>query len=135
MNTHYKSVLQKFGNIEELQQELEDKVSSCYNDIFENGVIQRELANDFYFSYNEHYKEVFESNYLSARIKSLIALAVASSVHCPYCINTYSIDAFEKGWSEEQIMETMYVVAAVRGGFSKMHAIQKMNTEQEEMAI
>jgi AhpD family alkylhydroperoxidase len=133
MNTHFKDVLQKFGNIEELQQELEDKVSSCYNDIFENGVFQQ--ANDFYLSYNEHYKEVFETNQLSARIKSLIALAVASAVHCPYCINSYSIDAFEKGWSEEQIMETMYVVAAVRGGFSKMHAIQRMNTEQEEMVI
>jgi AhpD family alkylhydroperoxidase len=133
MNTHYKNVLQKFGNIEELQQELENKVSSCYNDIFENGVFEQ--ARDVYHSYNDHYKEVFETNHLSARIKSLIALAVASAIHCPYCINTYSADAFEKGWSEEQIMETMYVVAAVRGGFSKMHAIQKMNTEQEEMAI
>jgi AhpD family alkylhydroperoxidase len=132
MNTHYKNVLQKFGNIEELQQELEDKVSRYCNDIFENGVFQQELAND---SYNEYYKEVFETNYLSARIKSLIALAVASAVHCPYCVNTYSIDAFEKGWSEKQIMEAMYVVAAVRGGFSKMHAIQRLNAEQEEMVI
>ena len=132
MNTHYKNVLQKFGNIEELQQELEDKVSRYCNDIFENGVFQQELANDLY---NEYYKEVFETNYLSARIKSLIALAVASAVHCPYCVNTYSIDAFEKGWSEKQIMEAMYVVAAVRGGFSKMHAIQRLNAEQEEMVI
>jgi len=68
-------------------------------------------------------------------MKSLIALAVASAVHCPYCVNTYSIDAFEKGWSEKQIMEAMYVVAAVRGGFSKMHAIQRLNAEQEEMVI
>jgi len=132
MNTHYKNVLQKFGNIEELQQELEDKVSGYCNDIFENGVFQQEMANN---SYNEYYKEVFETNYLSARIKSLIALAVASAVHCPYCVNTYSIDAFEKGWSEKQIMEAMYVVAAVRGGFSKMHAIQRLNAEQEEMVI
>jgi len=132
MNTHYKNALQKFGNIEELQQELEDKVSRCCNDIFENGVFQQEMANN---SYNEYYKEVFETNYLSARIKSLIALAVASAVHCPYCVNTYSIDAFEKGWSEKQIMEAMYVVAAVRGGFSKMHAIQRLNAEQEEMVI
>ena len=135
MNTHYQKVLQKFGNIEELQQELENKVSCCYNDIFANGVFQQELANDFYFSYNEYYKEVFETNYLSARIKSLIALAVASAVHCTYCIDTYCRDAFEKGWSEKQIMETMYVAAAVHGGFSKMHAIQKMNAEQEEMVI
>ncbi|HEY6976386.1 MAG TPA: carboxymuconolactone decarboxylase family protein [Chitinophagaceae bacterium] len=135
MNTDYKDVLQKSGNIEELQQELENKVSSCCNNIFEKKVFQQELANDFYFSYNEHYKEIFETNHLSARIKSLIALAVAAAVHCPYCINTYSVDAFEKGWSEKQIMETMYVVAAVRGGFSKMHAIQRMNKEQDEMVI
>src|SRR5690349_3092706 len=103
MNTHYKSALQKFGNIEEFQQKLADKVSSCYNEIFDNRMFEQKLANDFYFSYNEHYKEVFETNYLSARIKSLIALAVASAVHCPYCINAYCLDAFEKDWSEEQI--------------------------------
>jgi AhpD family alkylhydroperoxidase len=135
MNTRYKNVLQKFGNIEELQKELADKVSGCYKDLFDNGMFEQEPTNDFYFSYNQSYKEVFETNYLSARIKSLIALAVASASHCPYCINAYSHDAFERGWTEEQIMETMYVVAAVRGGFSKMHAIQKMNAEQEEMAI
>lgn len=135
MNIHNKEFLQKFNSIEELQQELENKVSGCYNDIFEDGEFKQELANDFYFSYNEYYKEIFETNHLSARIKSLIALTVASAMHCPYCINAYSRDAFEKGWSEEQIMEAMYVAAAIRGGFSKMHAAHKMNIKKEEMVI
>jgi AhpD family alkylhydroperoxidase len=135
MNTYFKKNLQKSGNIEALQQELENKISGCYHDVFEDGVFQQELADDFYFSYNEYYNELFDTNYLSARIKSLIALAVASAVHCPYCINAYYSDALEKGWNEHQIMEAMYVTAAVRGGFSKMHAIQKINAEEEEMVI
>src|SRR4051812_20605372 len=112
MNTDYEKVLQKFGNIEELQHELEEKVSS-HNDVFEDEMFPAELAKDFCSSYYDSYKKVFESNYLSARVKSLIALAVASAVHCPYCINMYTDDAFENGWSEKQIMETMYVVAAI----------------------
>jgi AhpD family alkylhydroperoxidase len=135
MTTYFKKNLQKSGNIEALQQELENKISGCYQDVFEDGVFQQESANDFYFLYNKYYKELFETNYLSARIKSLIALAVASAVHCPYCINAYRSDVLEKGWSEQQIMETMYITAAVCGGFSKMHAIQKINAEEEEMVI
>jgi AhpD family alkylhydroperoxidase len=46
---------------------------------------------------------VFKDSKLTAREKSLIALAVAHAVQCPYCIDAYSSDAFEKGWSEEQI--------------------------------
>src|SRR3954447_19935426 len=94
MNTDYEKVLQKFGNIEELQHELEDKFSTP-NDIFEDKALPDELANNFCSSYNESYKKVFETNYLSARIKSLISLAVASAVHCPYCINMYTHDALK----------------------------------------
>jgi alkylhydroperoxidase/carboxymuconolactone decarboxylase family protein len=63
-----------------------------------------------------HYGEVFKDSELSAREKSLIALAVAHAVQCPYCIDAYSSDALEKGWSEGQMMEAVHVAAAIRGG-------------------
>ncbi len=108
MSTHYYDAadLGKFGNIGEYQKELADK----------------------FFSY---YGEVFKDSALSAREKSLIALAVAHTVQCPYCIDAYSNDAFEKGWSEAQMMEAVHVAAAIRGGSSLVHGVQMMNKVKE----
>ena len=94
--------LAKFGNITEFQQILGEK----------------------FFDY---YGEVFKDSHLSSREKSLIALAVAHAVQCPYCIDAYSTDAFEKGWSEPQMMEAVHVAAAIRGGASLVHGVQMMN--------
>ena len=84
---------------------------------------QKQLGIQF-FSY---YNEVFKDSELSAREKSLIALAVAHAVQCPYCIDAYSTDAFEKGWSEAQMMEAVHVTVAIRGGASLVHSVQMMN--------
>ncbi len=108
MNNHYYNAedLNKFGNIGEFQKGLADK----------------------FFSY---YDEVFSEGALSAREKSLIALAVAHAVQCPYCIDAYSSDAFEKGWSEPQMMEAVHVACAIRGGASLVHGVQMMNKVKE----
>src|SRR6185295_18895053 len=52
-----------------------------------------ELGKKFF----DWYTAVFAEGALSAREKSLIALAVAHAVQCPYCIDAYSKDALEKG--------------------------------------
>ncbi len=91
------------------------------------GDFQKELGEKF-FSY---YNEVFKDSELSAREKSLIALAVAHAVQCPYCIDSYSADAFEKGWSQSQMMEAVHVACAIRGGASLVHGVQMMNKVNE----
>jgi alkylhydroperoxidase/carboxymuconolactone decarboxylase family protein len=91
------------------------------------GEFQKELADKF-FSY---YNDVFKDSALTAREKSLIALAVAHTVQCPYCIDAYSTDAFEKGWSEAQMMEAVHVATAIRGGSSLVHSVQMMNKVKE----
>ncbi len=98
--------LKKFGNITEFQKNLGEKFFDWYG-------------------------EVFKDSELSAREKSLIALAVAHAVQCPYCIDAYSSDAFEKGWSEAQMMEAVHVAAAIRGGASLVHGVQMMNKVKE----
>ena len=98
--------LQKFGSIGEFQQPLADK----------------------FFAY---YGEVFKEGNLSAREKSLIALAVAHAVQCPYCIDAYSTDAFEKGWNEAQMMEAVHVASAIKGGAVLVHGVQMMNKVKE----
>lgn len=84
---------------------------------------QQELGKKFF----EYYGAVFEEGALSAREKSLIALAVAHAVQCPYCIDAYTTDSLEKGVTEEQMMEAVHVAGAIRGGASLVHSTQMMN--------
>lgn len=84
---------------------------------------QEDLAEKFF----DYYGAVFEEGALSAREKSLIALAVAHAVQCPYCIDAYTGDSLEKGASEEQMMEAVHVATAIRGGASLVHSTQMMN--------
>ncbi len=91
------------------------------------GEFSKGLADKF-FSY---YGEVFAEGELSAREKSLIALAVAHAVQCPYCIDAYSTDALEKGYTEGQMMEAVHVAAAIRGGATLVHGVQMMNKVKE----
>ena len=82
-----------------------------------------ELAQKFF----DWYGAVFAEGALSVREKSLIALAVAHAVQCPYCIDAYSKDALEKGSDLDQMTEAVHVAAAIRGGASLVHGVQMRN--------
>lgn len=70
------------------------------------------------------YSAVFDDGALSAREKTLIALAVAHTVQCPYCIDAYSTSCLEKGADIEQMTEALHVAAAIRGGATLVHGVQ-----------
>jgi len=89
----------------------------------ELGKNRPELAQKFF----DWYGAVFAEGALSAREKSLIALAVAHAVQCPYCIDAYSRDALEKGSDLDQMTEAVHVAAAIRGGASLVHGVQMRN--------
>ena len=100
--------LKKFGNVSEFQPDLAKKFFAYYGSVFEEGA-------------------------LTAREKALIALAVAHTVQCPYCIDAYTGDCLEKGADEEQMMEAVHVATAIRGGASLVHGVQMMNKAKELM--
>lgn len=96
------------------------------HDLARFGEIERgapKLAEKFF----DWYAAVFAEGALSAREKSLIALAVAHTVQCPYCIDAYSKDALEKGSNMDQMTEAVHVAAAIRGGSSLVHGVQMLN--------
>jgi alkylhydroperoxidase/carboxymuconolactone decarboxylase family protein len=111
MDTYYKPEhLGKFGNI---------------------GEGNPKLAQKFF----EYYGEVFKPGALSAREKSLIALAVAHTVQCPYCIDAYSSESLKQGADLEQMTEAIHVAAAIRGGSSLVHGVQMLeHVQQKTMA-
>jgi 4-carboxymuconolactone decarboxylase len=79
-----------------------------------------ELARKFF----DYYGAVFAGGELTEREKALIALAVAHTVQCPYCIDAYTRACLEKGSNLEEMTEALHVVAAIRGGASLVHGVQ-----------
>lgn len=86
-----------------------------------------ELGKKFF----DYYNSVFEESALSTREKSLIALAVAHTVQCPYCIDAYTQDSLERGVDKEEMMEAVHVAAAIRGGASLVHGVQMMEVYEK----
>ena len=74
----------------------------------------------------DYYAEVFKEGALTEREKSLIALAVAHALQCPYCIDAYTGDCLTKGADEEQMMEAVHVAAAIKGGATLVFSTQMM---------
>ena len=56
------------------------------------------------------------------KYKELMALAVACTTQCPYCIEIHSKAARKAGASEEELAETAFVSAAIRAGGAITHA-------------
>lgn len=103
MADYFKSEdLAKFGNIGRVNKDLADKFFDYYNSTLEEGA-------------------------LSAREKSLIALAVAHTLKCPYCIDAYTSTCLEKGADEEQMSEALHVAASMAAGVTLVHGVQMMN--------
>ena len=86
----------------------------------EIGKAAPELAKKFF----DYYGAVFAEGALTEREKSLIALAVAHAVQCPYCIDAYTTSCLEKGSNLEEMTEAVHVVNAIRGGASLVHGLQ-----------
>lgn len=84
-------------------------------------------APELWEKFNAWYSAVFKEGALTEREKSLIALAVAHTVQCPYCIDAFSSGSLEKGATPEQMTEAVHVAAAIRGGASLVHGVQMRN--------
>ena len=70
------------------------------------------------------YAKVFEEGALTKREKSLIALAVAHAVQCPYCIDAFTTGCLETGSNMEEMTEALHVAAAIKGGAALVHGVQ-----------
>jgi len=88
---------------------------------------QKEMGEKFF----DYYGTVFKEGALTAREKSLIALAVAHAIQCPYCIDAYTEDSLKKGSDEEQMMEAVHVAAAIKSGAALVHGVQMMNITEK----
>lgn len=58
---------------------------------------------------------------IPVKYKELIALGVALTTQCPYCIEIHSNNPRKAGTSEQEIAETVLVAAALRAGGAITH--------------
>lgn len=66
--------------------------------------------------------QVFAAGALPEVTKQLIAVAVAHTTQCPYCIRGHTRLAHAKGAADEQVMEAIWVAAEMRAGGAYAHA-------------
>lgn len=55
------------------------------------------------------------------KYKELMAIAVALTTQCPYCIELHRQEALKAGVTEQELAETVHVAAALRAGAAITH--------------
>lgn len=67
-------------------------------------------------------KAAFAAGTLDVKQKQLLAVAVALTTQCPYCIEVHVKAAREAGASDQMLAEVAAVAAAMRAGAAITHA-------------
>jgi AhpD family alkylhydroperoxidase len=66
-------------------------------------------------------KAAMSAGAIPVKYKELMALAVAFTTQCPYCIEIHSNRAREAGATDPEISEVVLVAAALRAGAAVTH--------------
>jgi AhpD family alkylhydroperoxidase len=62
-----------------------------------------------------------EDGQIPRKYRELIALAVAHTTQCVYCIEAHTKAAKQVGCSREEVAETVFIAAALRAGAAVTH--------------
>lgn len=83
-----------------------------------------EWAGDQGKKFFEYYGVATGAGKLTEREKSLIALTVAMTQNCPYCIDAYTTKCMSLGITSDEMMEAAHVGAAMMAGVTLAHTTQ-----------
>ena len=87
---------------------------------------RKELAPGIHDAFTDFSKAVFTDGALDEKTKQLIAVAVAHTTQCPYCIDGHTRLALRKGARPEEVMEAVWVAAEMRAGGAYAHSTVAM---------
>ncbi len=62
-----------------------------------------------------------EGGSLPPKVRELIAIGVACTTQCPYCIEVHAKAAKKAGATREEVVEAAFVAAALRAGGAATH--------------
>jgi AhpD family alkylhydroperoxidase len=80
-----------------------------------------ELAPEAFKAFVAFDEAVVRGGVIPLKYKELIAVAVALTTQCPYCIEIHSKKARKAGANEQELAETILVAAALRAGGAMTH--------------
>ncbi|AXI27365.1 4-carboxymuconolactone decarboxylase [Gemella sp. ND 6198] len=83
-----------------------------------------EDAPELWKNFMTYYGTTMQDGELTSREKALIAIAIAHSEGCPYCIEAYTNTCLEEGCDQDQIAEAIHVAAAMKAGITLVHGLQ-----------
>jgi AhpD family alkylhydroperoxidase len=63
------------------------------------------------------------------KYKELMAIAVALTTQCVYCIELHRLGAINPGATEEELVEAVHVAAALRAGAAITHGTHLLQTD------
>ena len=63
-----------------------------------------------------------------AKMKQIIAVAVAHVTQCPYCIRGHTRAALRAGATQNELMEAIWVAAEMRAGGAYAHSALMLET-------
>ena len=94
----------------------------------ELAAMRRELAPEPLAAFRAFSQAAFADGALPTKIKQLIAVAVAHTTQCPYCIRGHTEAALKSGATEKEIMEAIWVAAEMRAGAAYAHSALALDT-------
>jgi len=91
-----------------------------------------EAQKDMFQAFRNFNNEIFEKESgLPRKVKELIAIGVAHTTQCPYCIESHVKAAGKAGATEQEIAEAIFVAAALRAGGAFAHSTIAMSVLTE----
>jgi len=80
-----------------------------------------DLAPDAFKAFVAFDKAAFEGGVIPLKEKELIAVGIALTTQCPYCIEIHAKRAKKAGATEQELTETTIIAAALRAGGAMTH--------------
>lgn len=77
-------------------------------------------------AFQEFDKVALEDGAIPKKYKELIAIAVALTTQCPYCLEIHKKKAVDAGASKEELAEVTFIAAALRAGAAVVHGTHIM---------
>ncbi len=91
-----------------------------------------QVQKDMFQAFKNFNNEIFEKeSALSRKMKELVAIGVAHTTQCPYCIEGHVRAAKKAGASDQEIAEAIFVAAALRAGGAFAHSTIAMSVLSE----
>ena len=86
----------------------------------------KELAPEAMAAFQAFDDAAMKDGAIPAKYKELMAIAVAMTTQCPYCIEIHAKKAKAAGCTEAEIVEATLVAAALRAGAAVTHGTHAM---------